>query len=96
MLDFFFFMLILLGFVAGSSLIYVLLTRLSRRIEPGGEGPSLALLREEMDSLQVRLGRVEEELEFYRQLMASDEGEPPERLPAPRTRDPRGFEESSP
>jgi len=86
-LEFFFFMLILLGFAGGSGLIYVLVTRFSGRVESGGEGPGASLLRDEMDSVLVRLGRVEEELEFYRQLMAPDEGEAPEGLPTPRNQD---------
>jgi hypothetical protein len=72
-LEFFFFMLILLGFAAGSGFIYVLVTRLSRRVQPGGEDLSLSLLRDEVDSLTQRLGRVEEELEFYKRLGAPDE-----------------------
>ena len=76
MLEFFFFMLILLGFAAGSGLIYVLVTRLSGRIQSGGEDLTVSLLRDELDSLSLRLGRVEEELEFYKRLKAPDEPEP--------------------
>ena len=61
MLDFFFFTLILLGFIAGASFIYVLVTRSSKRIEPGSGELTVSLLRDELDSFSVRLDRIEEE-----------------------------------
>jgi len=85
--EFFFFMLILLGFAAGSGFIYVLVTRLSRRIEPGGEALTVSLLRDELDSLSLRLGRVEEELEFYNRLKSPDEPRSLAPPPAPEGQD---------
>ena len=79
MLDFFFFMLILLGFISGSAFIYVMVTRLSRRIEPGGEDLTVSMLRDELDSLSVRVGRGEEEMDFYKRLKGPGGPE----LPAP-------------
>jgi hypothetical protein len=78
-LDFFFFMLILLGFISGSAFIYVMVTRLSRRIEPGGEDLTVSMLRDELDSLSIRVGRVEEEMDFYKRLKGPGGPE----LPAP-------------
>ena len=83
MLEFFFFMLILLGFIAGSGFIFVMLNRFSGRIKPGGEELRFSMLREELDSLTVRLGRMEEELEFYKQLKVPRNGETPPELPPP-------------
>jgi hypothetical protein len=86
-LEFFFFMLILLGFIAGSGFIFVMLNRFSGRIRPGGEELRFSMLREELDSLSVRLGRMEEELEFYKQLKVPRTEEPPPELPAPGNED---------
>lgn len=83
MLEFFFFMLILLGFIAGSGFIFVMLNRFSGRIKPGGEELRFSMLREELDSLSVRLGRMEEELEFYKQLRVPGDGGTPPELPPP-------------
>jgi hypothetical protein len=41
------------------------------------------MLREELDSLTVRLGRVEEELEFFRKLKAPEGPEALRRLDPP-------------
>ena len=73
MLNFFFFMLILLGFIAGSSFVYVLTTRLTRRFDRGPDQPVDTLLREEVESLVARVNRVEDELEFYKRLAAPQE-----------------------
>jgi hypothetical protein len=86
-LEFFFFMLILLGFIAGSGLIFILVNRLSGRLRPGGEDLRFSMLREELDSLSVRLGRMEEELEFYKQLEVPRTGEAPPGLPGPGNED---------
>ena len=83
MLDFFFFMLILLGFISGSGFVYVLVARLSRRIESGGEDLTVTIFRDELDSVSVRLGRLEEEMEFYKRLKAPGESESRTRLPMP-------------
>ena len=77
MLNFFFFMLILLGFISGSASINLMVTRLSRRIESGGEDLTVSMLRDELDSLSVRVGRVEEEMDFYKRLKGPGEPEPP-------------------
>jgi hypothetical protein len=82
MFEFFFFMLIILGFMGGAGVLYVLLNRLTRRVEDG-QDPNLSLLRDELDSLTVRLGRVEEELEFYKKLNAPDLTNPKRALPGP-------------
>jgi len=74
MLEFALLLMILLGFMTGAGFLYVLLNRLTRRVGTG-EDLNLSLLRDELDSLSVRLGRVEEELEFYRQLKAPEEGQ---------------------
>jgi hypothetical protein len=87
-LDFFFFILILLGFIAGSSFIYVLVTRSSRRIESGSGDLTVSLLRDELDSLSVRLERIEEELEFFKRLRAPDEQGSTRRLPGQEEQDP--------
>lgn len=87
MLSFFLFMLIVFGFISGSSLLYVLVTRLTRRVEPGGEGLTFSMLRDELDSLTVRLARVEEELEFYKRLKAPAKTESPALDPAPQEGD---------
>ena len=87
MLSFFLFMLIIFGFVSGFTLLYVLETRLTRRVEQGGEGLTFSMLRDEVDSLTVRLGRVEEELEFYKRLNAPEKVEPPPLPAAPQAED---------
>jgi len=81
-------MLIILGFLAGASFLYLLVTRPGRQIEPGQAGETFAMLREELDSLTVRLGRVEEEMDFYRQLKAPGEPEVGRRLDPPKKLDP--------
>jgi hypothetical protein len=71
--EFFLFMLIVLGFIAGSSFVYVLTIRMSKRLDTRPTQPMDSLLREEIESLTVRLGRVEDELEFYKRLQAPEE-----------------------
>lgn len=88
MLDFFFFTLILLGFIAGASFIYVLVTRSSKRIEPGSGELTVSLLRDELDSFSVRLDRIEEEMEFFKRLRAPDEQGSTRQLPEPEAQDP--------
>lgn len=88
MLDFFFFMLILLGFIGGSSFLYLLVTRSSKRIEPGSGELTGSLLRDEVDSLSVRLERIEEELEFFKRLRTPDERGPTRDLSEPEEQDP--------
>jgi hypothetical protein len=68
--QFFLFILILCGAVWGSALVFALVGRLSRRVESGNQDELLVMLREELDVLSGRLGRVEEELEFYKRLQA--------------------------
>ena len=75
MLEFFFFVLILCGAFWGSSFVYLALKGASKRLEGPRQGPSDALLREEVENLAGRLARVEDELEFYKQLRAPDEPE---------------------
>jgi hypothetical protein len=87
-LDFFFFTLILLGFIAGASFIYVLVTRSSKRIEPGSGELTISLLRDELDSFSVRLDRIEEEMEFFKRLRAPDEQGSTRQLPEPEAQDP--------
>ena len=68
-----FLILIIVAAVTGSTFLYLLFDRLSRRIPPPEENANLALLREEVESLAGRLERVEEEVEFYKRLKAPDE-----------------------
>jgi hypothetical protein len=82
MLEFAFFLLVLLGFLAGAGFLYVLLNRLTRRVGTG-EDLNLSLLRDEVDALTARLGRMEEEMEFYRQLKAPEESGPGRALEGP-------------
>ncbi|MGW8267564.1 MAG: hypothetical protein ACWGSQ_14450 [Longimicrobiales bacterium] len=95
MLSFFLFMLIIFGFISGSTLLYFLVTRLTRRVEAGGDGLTFSMLRDELDSLTVRLGRVEEELEFYKRLTAPEKNESPAPGPAPPEGDPLASREES-
>lgn len=81
MLQFFFFMLIILGFIAGSAFIYIAVTRLTGRVKPGGEEFQLSMVREELESLAVRLGRVEEEVDFYKRLKGPETPELPGSTP---------------
>jgi len=82
MLEFFFFMLIILGFMGGAGFLHALLGRLTRRVGEG-ENLNLSLLRDELDSVSVRLARVEEELEFYKKLNAPEPTNPERTLPGP-------------
>ena len=82
MLEFFFFMLIILGFMGGAGFLYALLGRLTRRVGQG-EDLNTSLLRDELDSVSVRLARVEEELEFYKKLNAPEPTNPEKTLPGP-------------
>ena len=75
MLEFFFFILILCGAFWGSAFVFLALDRASKKLKGPREGPSDLLLREEVESLSGRLARVEDELEFYKQLRAPDEPE---------------------
>jgi len=83
MWEFLFFMVIVLGFMAGAGFLYVLLSRLTRRVEPGGGDLDRTLLREEMESLSTRMERVEEELEFYKKLKAPEQPDSGKTLPGP-------------
>lgn len=82
MLEFFFFMLIILGFMGGAGFLYLLLNRLTGKVGDG-EDLNLSLLRDELDSVSARLVRVEEELEFYKKLKAPDQTSPEKALPDP-------------
>ena len=82
MLEFALFMLIILGFMGGAGFLYVLLNRLTRRVGDG-EDLNLSLLRDELDSVSVRLARMEEELEFYKKLKAPEQTSPEKALPGP-------------
>ena len=83
MFEFFIFILILCGAFWGSALVYVIVRGLSKKLEASPVQPVDLLLREELESLAGRLGRVEEELEFYKQLSSSDAGGVTPRLPPP-------------
>ncbi len=91
MFEFFFFMLIILGFMGGAGFLYVLLNRLTRRVGDG-EDLNISLLRDELDSMSVRLGRVEEELEFYKKLKAPDFPKSERTLPGPEDSGPEQTE----
>ena len=75
MYEFFLFVLIICSAVWGSAFVFTLVGRLSKRVEPGNQEALIAVLREEMESLTGRLGRVEDELDFYKRLQAPDEPE---------------------
>ena len=70
MLEFFFFMMILLGFGWGATLLYYVAKAFAKRLDGPDPGPADHLMREEVETLAHRLGRVEEELEFYKRLSA--------------------------
>jgi hypothetical protein len=72
-LEFFFFILILLGGFWGFTMLYYVAKALSKRLETPEPGPADVLLREEVENLAGRLARVEDELDFYRQLKAPDD-----------------------
>lgn len=76
MVSFFLFILILCGAVWGSALVFALVGRISRRVESGNQGELLVMLREELDALSGRMGRLEEELEFYKRLQAPKDERP--------------------
>ena len=78
MFEFFLFILILLGGAWGATMLYFVARALSKRLDAPEPGPADALLREDVESLAYRLGRVEEELEFYKRLSAPEKGAGPE------------------
>lgn len=78
MFEFFLFMTILLAFGWGAMLLYYVSKAFSNRLDGPPPGPADALLREEVESLAHRLGRVEEELEFYKRLSAPVNGAGPD------------------
>jgi hypothetical protein len=71
--DFFLFVLIIFSAIWGSAAVFTLLGRISRRVEPRNQDALIGGLREEVESLSGRLGRVEEELDFYKRLQAPEE-----------------------
>ena len=73
MYEFFLFVLIICSAVWGSAFVFTLVGRLSKRVEPGNQDALIGVLREEVESLSGRLGRVEEELDFYKRLKAPEE-----------------------
>jgi len=52
----------------GSAFLAVHLKRFARKLEPGPPSPLIDELRGDAHQLDARLGRVEEELRFFRQL----------------------------
>ena len=86
MVDFFFFVLIICSAIWGSATVFTLLGRVSKRVEPGDQDGMIRVLREELESVSGRLGRVEEELDFYKRLQAPDE--PRASLPETTSEDP--------
>jgi hypothetical protein len=73
LLEFFLFILILFSAAWGSAFLYQIIGKFSRIVEPGNEEMGDSRLREEVENLAGRLGRVEDELEFYKQLRAPEE-----------------------
>ena len=68
--EFFLFVVIVFSAFWGSMFLSPIARRRRNQVE---EDPEAArLLREELDDLQKRLGRMEEELEFYRKLGPGD------------------------
>lgn len=78
--EFFLFMLILFTFGWGSVFLAARLKGSPNRLESTSDSELLARLLEDMDQLSTRLGRVEEDLDFFRELRAP--GDPP-RLVSP-------------
>jgi hypothetical protein len=72
MFQFFLFVLIICSAIWGSATVFTLLSRISKSVEPGNQDPMIGVLREELEALSGRLGRVEEELDFYKQLQAPE------------------------
>ena len=64
-------------------MLYYVARAFSKRLDGPDPGPADALLREEVETLAHRLGRVEEELEFYKLLSAPDHGAVPDRGAGP-------------
>ena len=70
--EFFLFMLILFTFGWGSVFLAAHLKRGPNRLESSADSELLARLLEDMDRLSERLGHVEEELDFFKELRAPD------------------------
>ena len=70
--EFFLFMLILFTFGWGSVFLAARLNRGPNRLESTADSELLARLLEDMDQISKRLGHVEEELDFYKELRAPD------------------------
>jgi len=64
--------LILFSAAWGSVFLYQILRRLTGRVGPPEGNGVTPMLLEEVESLSGRLARVEEELEFYKQLKAPE------------------------
>lgn len=77
--EFFLFMLILFTFGWGSVFLAARLKGGPNRLESTADSELLARLLEDMDQISTRLGHVEEELDFYKELRAPDD---PPRLEA--------------
>jgi hypothetical protein len=77
--EFFLFMLILFTFGWGSVFLAARLNRGPSRLESTADSELLARLLEDMDRISTRLGQVEEELDFFKELRAPDD---PRRLGA--------------
>lgn len=78
--EFFLFMLILFTFGWGSAFLAARLKGGPNRLDSTADSELLARLLEDMDQLSIRLGRVEEDLDFFKELRAP--GDPP-RLSSP-------------
>jgi hypothetical protein len=70
--EFFIFMLILFGFGWGSAFLAARYQRYSKGVEGSMDQEVLARLLEDMDQLSTRLSRIEEDVDFFRDLRAPE------------------------
>ena len=83
MFEFFLFVMIICTAIWGSATVFTLLGRVSRRVEPGNQDALIAALRDEVEYLTARVGRVEEDLDFFKELKAPNGPEVSGQLKAP-------------
>jgi len=78
--EFFVFVLIVFSAVWGSAFLAARLKRSSRELEAGSDGPIRDRLRDDLEQLETRVGSLEEELEFFRELRSPQSSA---KLPSP-------------
>jgi len=70
MFQFFLFVMIICTAIWGSATVFTILGRISRKVDPGNQADLIAALRDEVEYLTARVGRVEEDLDFFKELKA--------------------------